>query len=76
MVDASLTNVKGTPRSQDIVEHPKFFFDNTLVVIQIENLQFNVHKYQLLKSETFRSRELETRCLDMYAHGHVWGKLG
>ncbi|KAJ1305370.1 hypothetical protein OPQ81_000385 [Rhizoctonia solani] len=36
-----------------IVKHPKFFFDNTLVVIQIENVQFNVHKYQLLKSETF-----------------------
>ncbi|CAE6472896.1 unnamed protein product [Rhizoctonia solani] len=54
MVDASSTDAKRTPRSQDIVKHPKFFFDNTLVVIQIENVQFNVHKYQLLKSETFR----------------------
>lgn len=54
MVNASSTDAKGTPRAQDIVKHPKFFFDNTLVVIQIENVQFNVHKYQLLKSETFR----------------------
>ncbi|CAE6350498.1 unnamed protein product, partial [Rhizoctonia solani] len=36
-----------------VVKHPKFFFDNTLLVIQIENVQFNVHKYQLLQSETF-----------------------
>ncbi|CAE7127716.1 unnamed protein product [Rhizoctonia solani] len=40
--------------SEVVVQHPKFFFDNTLVVIQIENVQFNVHKYQLLKSETFK----------------------
>ncbi|CAE6460003.1 unnamed protein product [Rhizoctonia solani] len=39
--------------NEEIVKHPKFFFDNTLVVIQVENIQFNVHKYQLLKSETF-----------------------
>lgn len=35
------------------VKHPKFFFDNTLIVIEIENVLFNVHKYQLVKSETF-----------------------
>ncbi|CAE6476336.1 unnamed protein product [Rhizoctonia solani] len=40
-------------RSEGIVKHPKFFFDNTLVVIQIEDVRFNVHRYQLLKSETF-----------------------
>jgi len=33
--------------------HSKFYFDNTLVVIQIEDTLFNVHKYQLMKSETF-----------------------
>ncbi|QRV85723.1 The BTB (BR-C, ttk and bab)/POZ (Pox virus and Zinc finger) domain [Ceratobasidium sp. AG-Ba] len=33
--------------------HSKFFFDNTLVVIEIEHVLFNVHKYQLMKSETF-----------------------
>ncbi|KAH7338077.1 hypothetical protein B0J17DRAFT_717739 [Rhizoctonia solani] len=33
--------------------HSKFYFDNTLIVIQVEDTLFNVHKYQLLKSETF-----------------------
>ncbi|KAG8703133.1 hypothetical protein FRC08_003055 [Ceratobasidium sp. 394] len=33
--------------------HSKFYFDNTLVVLQIEDALFNVHKYQLMKSETF-----------------------
>lgn len=33
--------------------HSRFYFDNTLVVIQIEDTLFNVHKYQLVKSETF-----------------------
>ncbi|KAG9085623.1 hypothetical protein FRC06_003529 [Ceratobasidium sp. 370] len=33
--------------------HSKFYFDNTLVAIQIEDTLFNVHKYQLMKSETF-----------------------
>ncbi|KAH7338060.1 hypothetical protein B0J17DRAFT_614697 [Rhizoctonia solani] len=36
-----------------IVHHPKFCFDDTLVAIQIENTLFNVHKYQLSKSEVF-----------------------
>ncbi|CAE6494005.1 unnamed protein product [Rhizoctonia solani] len=34
-------------------QHPKFFFDNILVAIQIEDTLFNVHKYQLAKSEVF-----------------------
>ncbi|KAJ1305369.1 hypothetical protein OPQ81_000384 [Rhizoctonia solani] len=33
--------------------HSKFYFDNTLIVMQVEDTLFNVHKYQLLKSETF-----------------------
>ncbi|CAE6524008.1 unnamed protein product [Rhizoctonia solani] len=33
--------------------HPEFFFDDTLVAIQIEDTLFNVHKYQLAKSEIF-----------------------
>ncbi|CAE7145562.1 unnamed protein product [Rhizoctonia solani] len=38
----------GTPE-----RHPKFCFDDTLIAIQIENTLFNVHKYQLAKSEIF-----------------------
>ncbi|KAG8736993.1 hypothetical protein FRC11_002285, partial [Ceratobasidium sp. 423] len=38
---------------EPIVHHPEFFFDNTLIAIQIENTLFNVHKYQLSKSEFF-----------------------
>ncbi|KDN37614.1 hypothetical protein RSAG8_10019, partial [Rhizoctonia solani AG-8 WAC10335] len=38
---------------EEVVRHPDFFFDNTLVAIQVEDTLFNVHKYQLLKSETF-----------------------
>ncbi|KAF8598502.1 hypothetical protein BDV93DRAFT_561213 [Ceratobasidium sp. AG-I] len=33
--------------------HSKFYFDNTLIVILIEDTLFNVHRYQLMKSETF-----------------------
>ncbi|CAE6470334.1 hypothetical protein ACGC1H_005939 [Rhizoctonia solani] len=40
-----------TPKS--VTRHPKFFFDNILVAIQIEDTLFNVHKYQLAKSEVF-----------------------
>ncbi|CAE6399170.1 hypothetical protein ACGC1H_005950 [Rhizoctonia solani] len=54
MAKARATAPEGAANSETIVKHPKFFFDNTLVVIQIENVQFNVHKYQLLKSDTFR----------------------
>ncbi|CAE6470353.1 unnamed protein product [Rhizoctonia solani] len=39
--------------SRTIKQHPKFFFDNILVAIQIEDTLFNVHKYQLAKSEVF-----------------------
>ncbi|CUA72022.1 hypothetical protein RSOLAG22IIIB_04883 [Rhizoctonia solani] len=39
--------------SKTIKQHPKFFFDNVLVAIQIEDTMFNVHKYQLAKSEVF-----------------------
>ncbi|KEP46312.1 BTB/POZ domain protein, partial [Rhizoctonia solani 123E] len=42
-----------TEPSEGIVRHPEFFFDNTLVAIQVENTLFNVHKYQLMKSEVF-----------------------
>ncbi|CAE6432867.1 unnamed protein product [Rhizoctonia solani] len=38
---------------EEVVRHPDFFFDNTLVAIQVENTLFNVHKYQLMKSEVF-----------------------
>ncbi|CAE6450665.1 unnamed protein product [Rhizoctonia solani] len=54
MVNRHSTEPEGTANQEIVVKHPKFFFDNTLVVLQIENVQFNVHKYQLLKSETFR----------------------
>ncbi|KAG8684783.1 hypothetical protein FRC11_011603, partial [Ceratobasidium sp. 423] len=36
-----------------LVCHPEFYFDNTLIAIQVENTLFNVHKYQLAKSEVF-----------------------
>ncbi|KAH7338069.1 hypothetical protein B0J17DRAFT_660649 [Rhizoctonia solani] len=36
-----------------ILRHPEFCFDNTLIAIQIEDTLFNVHKYQLVKSEAF-----------------------
>ncbi|CAE6469469.1 unnamed protein product [Rhizoctonia solani] len=36
-----------------IVPHPEFFLDNTLTAIQIEKTLYNVHKYQLMKSEFF-----------------------
>ncbi|KAL5633910.1 hypothetical protein ACGC1H_005935 [Rhizoctonia solani] len=39
--------------SKKIKQHPKFYFDNILVAIQIEDTLFNVHKYQLTKSEVF-----------------------
>ncbi|QRW14298.1 The BTB (BR-C, ttk and bab)/POZ (Pox virus and Zinc finger) domain [Ceratobasidium sp. AG-Ba] len=50
---------KGTSKPEnDVVSaakprHPKFYFDNTLVVLEVEGTLFNVHKYQLMKSETF-----------------------
>ncbi|KAL5633933.1 hypothetical protein ACGC1H_005952 [Rhizoctonia solani] len=44
-----------TPTNKPVAtkRHSKFYFDNTLIVIQVEDTLFNVHKYQLLKSETF-----------------------
>ncbi|KDN37623.1 hypothetical protein RSAG8_10028, partial [Rhizoctonia solani AG-8 WAC10335] len=45
--------IPSTKPSVPIVRHSEFFFDNTLVAIQIENTLFNVHKYQLAKSEVF-----------------------
>ncbi|CAE6457909.1 unnamed protein product [Rhizoctonia solani] len=36
--------------------HPEFFFDNTLVAVQAGRTLFNVHKYQLAKSEVFSER--------------------
>ncbi|CAE6408885.1 unnamed protein product [Rhizoctonia solani] len=33
--------------------HPEFYFDDTMLVIRVENRLFKVHKYMLLKSETF-----------------------
>ncbi|CAE6492413.1 unnamed protein product [Rhizoctonia solani] len=53
MTGEAKQEITGVTNQETIIKHPKFFFDNTLVVIQIENVQFNVHKYQLLKSETF-----------------------
>ncbi|CAE6489141.1 unnamed protein product [Rhizoctonia solani] len=33
--------------------HSTFYFDETLVVLKVENVLFKVHKYHLLQSETF-----------------------
>ncbi|CAE6523992.1 unnamed protein product [Rhizoctonia solani] len=45
--------IPSTKPSEPIIRHSEFFFDNTLIAIQIENTLFNVHKYQLVKSEVF-----------------------
>ncbi|CUA72026.1 hypothetical protein RSOLAG22IIIB_04887 [Rhizoctonia solani] len=42
-----------SPTPKIIKQHPTFFFDNILVAIQIEDTMFNVHRYQLAKSEVF-----------------------
>ncbi|CAE6488024.1 unnamed protein product [Rhizoctonia solani] len=43
--------------------HPEFFFDNTLIAVQAGRTLFNVHKYQLAKSqvlsEMFKTRKAE-----------------
>ncbi|KAJ1305367.1 hypothetical protein OPQ81_000382 [Rhizoctonia solani] len=56
----SPTGNKGSDEKASIIKtdptvkrHAEFFFDNTLVAIQVEDTLFNVHKYQLLKSKTF-----------------------
>ncbi|KDN37618.1 hypothetical protein RSAG8_10023, partial [Rhizoctonia solani AG-8 WAC10335] len=51
--DDSPDEVPATETPETIVPHPQFFLDNTLVAIQIEKTLFNVHKYQLIKSEVF-----------------------
>ncbi|KEP48478.1 BTB/POZ domain protein [Rhizoctonia solani 123E] len=56
--DTSGANSNDTaPSAQEseprLERHPEFFFDNTLVAIQIGTMLFNVHKYQLVKSEVF-----------------------
>ncbi|KAJ1305368.1 hypothetical protein OPQ81_000383 [Rhizoctonia solani] len=48
--DVKASATKSVPT---VKRHSEFFFDNTLVAIQVEDTLFNVHKYQLLKSETF-----------------------
>ncbi|KEP46310.1 BTB domain protein [Rhizoctonia solani 123E] len=52
---ASTSSDGRTPANKPVAtkRHSKFYFDNTLIVIQVEDTLFNVHKYQLLKSETF-----------------------
>ncbi|KAH7338068.1 hypothetical protein B0J17DRAFT_660641 [Rhizoctonia solani] len=49
----SIDNPSQIEKSRSPKRHPEFFFDNTLVAIQIEDTLFNVHKYQLAKSEVF-----------------------
>ncbi|KAG8737469.1 hypothetical protein FRC10_008153 [Ceratobasidium sp. 414] len=39
---------------QDPEKHSKFYLNDSLVTIRVEGTLFNVHKSQLLKSETFR----------------------
>ncbi|EUC54197.1 BTB/POZ domain protein [Rhizoctonia solani AG-3 Rhs1AP] len=51
--DDNPREIASTKPSAPIMRHPEFFFDNTLIAIQIENTLFNVHKYQLTKSEVF-----------------------
>ncbi|KDN37626.1 hypothetical protein RSAG8_10031, partial [Rhizoctonia solani AG-8 WAC10335] len=46
----------GTESSEPLERHPEFFFDNTLVAIQVGKTLFNVHKYQLAKSKVFSER--------------------
>ncbi|QRV93149.1 The BTB (BR-C, ttk and bab)/POZ (Pox virus and Zinc finger) domain [Ceratobasidium sp. AG-Ba] len=53
MVDKSQKNDKGEGLKLATKRHQKFYFDNTLLVIQVEDTLFNVHKYQLLKSKVF-----------------------
>ncbi|KAG8700092.1 hypothetical protein FRC08_004933 [Ceratobasidium sp. 394] len=57
---STVVNTEGAQPPEAVNRHPKFFFDNTLIAIKIENTLFNVHKYQLMKSKTF---------LDMFAIG-------
>ncbi|KAH7338073.1 hypothetical protein B0J17DRAFT_660669 [Rhizoctonia solani] len=38
---------------ETVERHPEFFFEDKLVAIQVEGTLFNVHQYQLVKSEIF-----------------------
>lgn len=51
--DDSSDEESGPDAPETVIPHPQFFLDNTLVAIQIEKTLFNVHKYQLVKSEVF-----------------------
>ncbi|KAG8767258.1 hypothetical protein FRC12_006372 [Ceratobasidium sp. 428] len=69
MAEGDYVEVRDTANAQDglppdVIRHPKFFFDNTLIAIRIENTLFNVHRYQLMKSKTFS---------DMFAIGDASG---
>ncbi|CAE6399205.1 hypothetical protein ACGC1H_005954 [Rhizoctonia solani] len=48
--DGKTSTAKPNPHTK---RHSEFFFNDSLVSIQVEDTLFNVHKYQLLKSETF-----------------------
>ncbi|CAE6519053.1 unnamed protein product [Rhizoctonia solani] len=52
----SLDDDSNTESPELLERHPEFFFDNTLVAIQVGRTLFNVHKYQLAKSQAFSER--------------------
>ncbi|KAJ1305380.1 hypothetical protein OPQ81_000395 [Rhizoctonia solani] len=54
----------GVDAPEEIVPHPQFFLDNTLIAVQIEKTLFNVHKYQLAKSEFFSDMFKKTKAED------------
>ncbi|CAE6480049.1 unnamed protein product [Rhizoctonia solani] len=62
--DGAPDNNPETQALGDVVPHPQFFLDNTLVAIQIEKTLFNVHKYQLVKSEFFSDMLKEPKVED------------
>ncbi|KAH7338061.1 hypothetical protein B0J17DRAFT_660615 [Rhizoctonia solani] len=51
--DDNPNQISSTESSEPLERHSEFFFDNTLVAIRIGKTLFNVHKYQLAKSEVF-----------------------
>ncbi|KAL5633899.1 hypothetical protein ACGC1H_005927 [Rhizoctonia solani] len=44
---------KAKSNKPPLVSRSKFFFDDSMIYIEIENVQFKVHKSELIKSETF-----------------------
>ncbi|KAG8771314.1 hypothetical protein FRC12_003689 [Ceratobasidium sp. 428] len=52
--DNSLPVAKPIDPQQIPQKHSKFYLDDRLITIQVEDTLFNVHKSQLLKSETFQ----------------------